>query len=113
MSAQHMIRQAVADDELAVRSCAEQAYAHYVSVIGRKPAPMLADFRAQIAAGHVHLATGEQDELHGFIVFFPEDQHMFLENVAVSEAGRGKGIGKSLVQFCEAQAICLGLPSRG
>lgn len=111
MSERHTIRQAVADDEVAVRACAEQAYVQYVSVIGRKPAPMSADFRAQIAAGHVHLSIGEHDELRGFIVFFPVDQYMFLENVAVSKAGRGKGIGKSLVQFCETQAIRLGLGS--
>jgi ribosomal protein S18 acetylase RimI-like enzyme len=106
-----MIRQAVASDEAAVRACAEQAYAPYIHVIGRKPAPMLADYKAQIAAGHVYLSTGEQDELHGFIVFFAVDQQMFLENVAVSEAGRGRGIGKSLIQFCEAQAAGLGLGS--
>ncbi|WP_406226963.1 GNAT family N-acetyltransferase [Pseudomonas siliginis] len=104
----HLIRQAFANDESAVRACAEQAYAQYVSVIGREPAPMLADFRAQIAAGVVHLSIGEKDELRGFIVFFPVDQHMFLENVAVSNAGRGKGIGKALIQFCEAQAAQLG-----
>lgn len=51
MGETQMIRQAVADDEVAVRACAEKAYAQYVSVIGRKPAPMLADFGAQIAAG--------------------------------------------------------------
>ncbi|KPH00181.1 acetyltransferase [Pseudomonas sp. RIT-PI-q] len=111
MSEQHMIRQAGAEDEVAVRACAEQAYVPYVGVIGRKPAPMLADFRAQIAAGHVYLCTGEHGELQGFIVFFAVDQHMFLENVAVSKAGRGKGIGKSLIQFCEAQAVRLGLGS--
>jgi GNAT superfamily N-acetyltransferase len=111
MSERHMIRQAVASDEAAVRACAEQAYAPYIRVIGRKPAPMLADYKAQIAAGHVYLSTGEPGELHGFIVFFPVDQQMLLENVAVSEAGRGKGIGKSLIQFCEAQAMGLGLGS--
>jgi GNAT superfamily N-acetyltransferase len=111
MSERHRIRQAVADDEDAVRACAEQAYAQYVSVIGRKPAPMLADFRAQIAAGFVHLCIAEQEELRGFIVFYPVDQHMLLENVAVSKAGRGKGIGKALIQFCEAQATRLGLGS--
>lgn len=106
-----MIRKAVATDEDAVRACAEQAYAQYVQVIGRKPAPMLADFGAQIAAGQVYVAIGDQGELRGFIVFFAVDQHMFLENVAVSEAGRGKGIGKSLIQFCETQALRLGLGS--
>ncbi|MHC8314698.1 GNAT family N-acetyltransferase [Pseudomonas sp. LB3P31] len=106
-----MIRQACADDEDAVRACAEQAYVQYVDVIGRKPAPMLADFAAQIAAGDVYLCTGEGDELQGFIVFYPLEQHMLLENVAVSAAGRGQGIGKALIRFCEAQALGLGLGS--
>ena len=43
-----MIRQAEASDECEIRACAEQAYARYVPVIGRKPAPMVADFRARI-----------------------------------------------------------------
>ena len=111
MSQSPMIRRAVADDEAAVRTCAEQAYAPYVPLIGRKPAPMLADFKAQIAAGHVYLFSGEQGELQGFIVFYALEQHMFLENIAVSKAGRGQGIGKSLVQFCEAQAARMGLGS--
>ncbi|WP_433735916.1 GNAT family N-acetyltransferase [Pseudomonas putida] len=106
-----MIRQAVANDEAAVRACAEQAYLPYVPLIGRQPAPILADYEAQIAAGHVYLCTGEQDQLRGFIVFYPLDRHMFLENVAVSTAGRGQGIGKSLIQFCEAEAVRLGLGS--
>jgi len=106
-----VIRPAIASDEDAIRACAEHAYSRYIGVIGRKPAPMLADFAAQIAAGQVYVATGEQAELQGFIVFFAVDRHMFLENVAVSEAGRGRGIGKSLVQFCEAQARRLGLGS--
>jgi N-acetylglutamate synthase-like GNAT family acetyltransferase len=109
MSEHHRIRQAVANDEVAVRACAEQAYAQYVAVIGRKPAPMLADYAAQIAAGHVYLCTGEQNDLQGFIVFYAVDRHMFLENVAVVKAGRG--IGKSLIQYCEAEAVRLGLGS--
>jgi ribosomal protein S18 acetylase RimI-like enzyme len=47
----------------------------------------------------VYLCTGERDELTGFIVFFPADQHLPLENVAVSNAGRGKGIGKALIRL--------------
>jgi predicted N-acetyltransferase YhbS len=33
---------------------------------------------------------------------------MFLENVAVCAATSGQGIGKSLIQFCEAEARRLG-----
>ncbi|NUT74829.1 GNAT family N-acetyltransferase [Pseudomonas sp. C1C7] len=111
MNEQHSIRLAVADDESAIRACAEHAYAPYVAVIGRKPAPMTADYGAQISAGHVYVYVGEQQQLQGFIVFFAVDRYMLLENVAVTEAGRGKGIGKALIRFCEDQAIRMGLGS--
>ena len=99
-----MIRQATAADEAAIRNCAGQAYARYISLIGRKPAPMLADFSAQIAAGHVHVATDGDGAFQGFIVFYPEDRHMLLENVAVLPDAAGKGIGKALIRLCEDEA---------
>ena len=104
-----MIRQAVTEDEAAIRACAESAYARYVAAIGRKPAPMVADFAAQIAAGQVHVATDEGDGMQGFVVFFPKQDHMFLENVAVQPTAAGRGIGKSLIRFCEEEARRLGL----
>ena len=105
-----MIRKAVKDDEPAVRNCAESAYLRYVAAIGRKPAPMVADFGAQIAAGQVCVALGPDNNLLGFIVFFPQEQHMFIENVAVRPEAAGRGIGKSLIRHCEAEARRLGLP---
>jgi GNAT superfamily N-acetyltransferase len=99
-----MIRKAVASDEAAVRSCAEQAYARYVPLIGRKPAPMLADFAAQIAAGEVYIATDDRDTFQGFIVFYAEDEHILLENVAVLPSAAGRGVGKKLIGFCEDAA---------
>lgn len=103
-----MIRKAVEADEARVRACAESAYSRYIAAIGRKPAPMLADFAAQIAAGEIHIAVDDADGLQGFIVFFPKDGQMFLENVAVDPAAAGRGVGKSLIQFCEAEAVRLG-----
>lgn len=51
-----IIRAATSADLDAVKACAEQAYALYAPRMGRKPAPMVADFGAQISAGHVHVA---------------------------------------------------------
>ena len=104
-----MIRLAVAADEQAVRDCAEQAYERYVAAIGRKPAPMVADFAAQIADGQVFVATDAEGGLLGFIVFYAEADHMALENVAVRPSAAGRGIGKALIGFCEAQAQARGL----
>jgi ribosomal protein S18 acetylase RimI-like enzyme len=104
-----MIRRAAAADLPAVRDCAARAYGRYVAAIGRKPAPMVADFAAQIAAGEVHVDVGEDGGLRGFVVFRPEGEAMLLENVAVLPAAAGRGIGGALIRFCEAEALARGL----
>jgi GNAT superfamily N-acetyltransferase len=96
-----MIRIAQARDEPDIRDCAEQAYARYVPAIGRKPAPMVADFAAQIAAGWVYVATDEQSFFQGFVVFYAREGHILLESVAVLPSAAGRGVGKSLISFCE------------
>lgn len=105
------IRQADVSDEAAVRACAEDAYKQYVVVIGRKPAPMVADFNALIASGFVYVATDEQSEILGFIVFYAKGDQVLLENVAVKTQATGRGIGKRLVAFCEKKASLLGASS--
>ena len=104
-----MIRTAAPGDEREVRACAEEAYAQYVAAIGRKPAPMVADFARQIATGCVHVACGDDGAVEGFIVFFRREGRMFLENVAVRPSAQGKGLGKALIGFCEAAARRQGL----
>lgn len=99
-----MIRQARPSDELAIKDCAEQAYARYIPLMGRKPAPMSADFKAQISAGDVYVAVDDKDEVQGFIVFYKQKSQMLLENVAVLPRASSRGIGKALIQFCEAAA---------
>lgn len=106
-----MIRQATAKDEPQIRECAEQAYARYVHLIGRKPAPMVADFAAQIADGDGFVATDDQDGVLGFNVFYAKGRHMLLENVAVFLRAAGRGVGKELVRFCENAARERGLGS--
>ena len=100
----NVIRLADVSDEPDVRNCAEQAYARYVSVIGRKPAPMIADYVAQIAAGAVYVATDGLTGFQGFIVFYDKDGYFLLENVAVLPSAAGCGVGKKLISFCENAA---------
>ncbi len=107
---QHLtIRPARPDDAPGIRACARQAYARYIPRIGREPAPMLADFPAQIAAGKVRVAESADGALLGFIVFFPEAGQMFLENVAILPQAAGRGIGRALIGFCEETARARGL----
>ncbi|MFV3288437.1 GNAT family N-acetyltransferase [Pseudomonas sp. NY11955] len=104
-----MIRLAVATDEPEIRHCAEQAYARYVPLIGRKPAPMTADFARQIAQGVVYVAADDQANFQGFIVFYAEEGHLLLENVAVLPSAAGRGVGKALIGYCENAARQRGL----
>jgi len=103
-----VIRLALMQDAPAISACAAEAYAVYVDRMGQKPAPMLADYAQQTAAGVVHLACDAQGALEGFIVFYPQGRHMMLENEAVTAGAAGQGVGKALVRFCEAQARRLG-----
>lgn len=98
------IRLAVEADEAAVRDCAVQAYARYTGLIGRQPAPMTAQFDAQIAAGQVHVALDGAGSFLGYIVFYPDARGMHIESVAVLPGAAGRGVGKALVRFCEQEA---------
>ncbi len=103
------IRKANETDEDGVRTCAEDAYEQYTALIGKKPAPMAADFKRQISDGLVHVVINLQGEIEGFIIFFPRDGYMFLENVAVKVSVAGQGLGKLLIMLCENEARRLGL----
>ena len=95
------IRRAREADLDAVRRIARAAYAVYVPRIGREPAPMVADFAAALAAGHLWVAG---DPPHGYVVAYPRGDHWHLENVAVDPAAQGQGLGRRLVAAVERMA---------
>lgn len=104
------IRKAARPDLEGVRDCARQAYALYVPRMGKEPAPMVADFEAQIHAGKLHVVELDGG-VAGFVVFYPRGDHLHVENVAVLPGAQGKGIGKALLGFAEDEARRLGLPA--
>ncbi|WP_325058602.1 GNAT family N-acetyltransferase [Pseudomonas saxonica] len=50
------------------------------------------------------MATDDQAIFHGFIVFYAEEEHILLENVAVLPSAAGRGVGRALISFCEDAA---------
>ena len=102
------IRPATLEDVPQVEACAEAAYEIYVEAIGKKPAPMVADFAGAQAAGQLHVAE-VNGEVAGFVVFYQRKDHVHLENVAVSPDHQGKGVGRALVDFVEQDALARGL----
>ena len=98
-----VIRAAEPNDVRAIRRIVHDAYAAYVPRIGREPAPMRADYATLVDAGVVSVAVSE-DELVGVLVLRAQPDSLLLENVAVSPAAQGRGIGRALVDFAEQRA---------
>lgn len=97
------IRKATIFDLPEIESCAIAAYTLYVERIGREPAPMVANFAASIGKGHLYVAQ-EDGQIVGFVVFYPKQDHVHLENVAVIPGFQNRGIGTSLIRFVEKEA---------
>ena len=104
------LRQATPADLEAVEAVVQAAYSHYVARIGRQPGPMLDDYDALIAAGHVHVMEHE-GAVAGVLVLIPEGDTMLLDNVAVSPKAQGLGLGRRMLAFAEATAKASGYDS--
>lgn len=99
-------RRAMPADLAQVQTVVEAAFAPYAPLIGRRPAPMDADYAALIAAGQVWLL----DE-GAVMACWPEDGAMLLDVLAVVPEAQGRGLGARLVALCEAEARAAGLPA--
>ena len=94
------IRPADAADLAAIERIVAAAYTKYIERIGKKPGPMLDDYAALIRA-HALWVT---EDLSGLIVLLPEPDHLLLDNIAVDPALQGRGVGRALMHFAEAEA---------
>jgi len=102
------IRSASFEDLAAVEAIVKSAYARYVPIIGRKPGPMLDDYRALIDKGHVYVLS-DGGGISAILVLIPEEHAMLLDNVAVSPHAQGRGHGRALIAFAERMARERGL----
>jgi len=99
----HVIRKATDADLDQVEACAVAAYTRYIERIGKKPAPMVADFAAAIESETLYvIEAGAQ--ICGFVVFYACQDYLHLENVAVDPCFQGLGLGMQLIDFVEQQA---------
>jgi GNAT superfamily N-acetyltransferase len=97
------IRPATVDDVATIETIVHAAYSPYIECIGRKPGPMLDDYRQQVAAGRVHVLESS-GRVHGFVVLIHEDEYLLLDNLAVAPGAQGLGYGRVLLEFTEQQA---------
>jgi ribosomal protein S18 acetylase RimI-like enzyme len=105
-----LIRRASAGDADRIGAIARAAYAKYIARIGREPAPMLADFVAEIAAHHVVvIQTG--GVVDGYMIAWPEADAYFIDNIAIDPARQGEGLGRHLIDHAVTQARYFALPA--
>jgi len=101
------LRQAVASDAADIRKLTREAYAKWVPVIGREPKPMTADYAEAVRQHRIDLLYLE-GALAALIETILEADHLLVENVAVSPAFQGRGLGRKLMAHAEQIAASSG-----
>lgn len=101
------IRPATDADVVDIERIVAEAYAPYVARIGRRPAPMDADYADAVERTDV-VVVG--DRVAGVVVTEAAADHLLIENVAVDPADRGRGLGRILLAHAESRARELSLP---
>ena len=98
------IRLASAGDIPFIQTCTNEAYTPYIERMGRKPAPMLADFALHVTQQEVFVAESDCTSI-GVLILVDRPTHLLLESVCVTLRFHSRGIGRQLISFAEQTAI--------
>jgi ribosomal protein S18 acetylase RimI-like enzyme len=107
---EYSFRSATGADVPKVAALVDVAYGHYVERLGMLPRPMTDDYAEVIANQRVTVAEGH-GTIVGVIVLTVDDEGLLIDNVAVDPSYRGKGLGRALLEFGEAEARRTGFDS--
>ena len=98
------LRPATAADVPRLTELVQAAYGHYVERIGGKPRPMTDDYAVVVREKRVTVADLDE-EVAGLIVLELDPEEGFgIDNVAVDPRHHGRGIGRALLEYAEAEA---------
>ena len=101
-----LLRPARPEDVAGIAACVDAAYAPYVERLGNPPGPMRDDHAAVVAASQVQVATRSGaggETVVGVVVLEAVDGDSHIRNVAVIPALRGRGVGRRLLEWAEAE----------
>jgi ribosomal protein S18 acetylase RimI-like enzyme len=98
-----MIRLALEGEAETVHRVANAAYCHYIARIGKPPGPMLDDYPQRIANEQVWVLE-DAGTIVGMLVLEATPSGFLLDNIAVLPECQGKGHGRILIEFAEAEA---------
>jgi ribosomal protein S18 acetylase RimI-like enzyme len=107
---EYSLRPATGADVPKVAALVNDAYGHYVERIGILPRPMTDDYAEVIANRRVTVAESH-GTIVGVIVLAVDDEGFLIDNVAVDPSLRGRGLGRALLEFAEAEARRAGFDS--
>ncbi len=85
----------------------QRAYAPWVALVGKRPAPMDDDYAHHIAAGEVFVLDTD-GAIAALAVLIEAPDHLLLDNVAVDPAWHGRGLGRRMIAFAEQEALRCG-----
>lgn len=106
------IRKATSRDVRAIAAMVEAAYQPYIARIGKPPGPMLDDY-VEVVRRHrvVVIEYADAKSAHlivGALVLIESPRQMLLDNIAVHPDWQGRGIGRRLLEYAEAETRRLG-----
>lgn len=97
------IRIAADADVPAIARVVHDSFAGFIPLIGRAPWPMFQNYLARVAQGAVWVLT-EDGAIVGVAVLQFNDDHLFIETIAVAPSHQRQGHGRRLLDFVESEA---------
>jgi N-acetylglutamate synthase-like GNAT family acetyltransferase len=108
--AEYTARAAAQDDASGAAACVSAAYEHYVARNGLVPVPMRQDYEEVIRDFQVTVVEHDED-IVAVLALAVTDEGFLLDNVAVAPAHQGRGLGRCLLEYAEAEARRQGFDS--
>jgi len=100
------LRRATADDLPAIKAVIGAAYARYLTLMDKPPAPVFRDYGPLVEAGTTWVIGSP---VTAVLTLCPRGDHLYVENIAVDPSAQGRGLGRALMEFAEQEAARRGL----